>query len=95
MSVGQAAPRPLSEMTDRDLLELIRGELRSLTLPARPKTSTMTVKETADEIKQSTKTVRNLVKSGRLKAAKLKPGGSSRILILRASVEQLLKESEL
>lgn len=76
------------------LRQAIRDEIRAATRPA-PLSSTMSVEEACDELGVGKKTVRKHVRTGRLRASKLAPGGSSRLRITRESVQEILKQSAL
>jgi excisionase family DNA binding protein len=52
-----------------------------------------TVAEAATALRSSTRTVRRLLATGRLRAAKLRLGGSSRVLVPRGELERLVRES--
>lgn len=60
-------------------------------LPELP--SLCTVDEAAKALRSSTRTVRRLLATGRLRAAKLALGGSSRLLVPRVEIERLVRES--
>lgn len=60
-------------------------------LPELPALCTAT--ESASALRTSTRTIKRMVASGRLRAAKLALGGSSRLLIPRAELERLVAES--
>lgn len=49
-----------------------------------------TVDEAAAVARTSTRNVRRWIRSGRLTAVRLVPGGSSRVLVPRSSIESLL-----
>lgn len=61
---------------------------------SRPDTNRLTVKEAAEEIGCSTRQVRRLVATGRLRSSKLTHGGSSRLFLLREDVARVLAEAE-
>jgi excisionase family DNA binding protein len=53
----------------------------------------LTVVETAEILRCSPRQVRRLIAVGRLRAAKLGQGGSSRVLISRGDIDRLLAEA--
>jgi excisionase family DNA binding protein len=55
--------------------------------------SHMTAQEAADALRCSPRQIRRLIGSGRLQAAKLSSGGSSRLLVTLSSVDRLLAEA--
>jgi excisionase family DNA binding protein len=63
-----------------------------ITLPALP--ALCTLKEAASALRMSTRTVQRYIACGRLRAARL-DSGSSRLLIPRAELERLIRESML
>ncbi|MDB4984932.1 MAG: hypothetical protein JWN04_110 [Myxococcaceae bacterium] len=53
------------------------------------------VDEAAKALRSSTRTIRRLLATGRLRAAKLAIGGSSKLLVPRIEIERLVRESML
>jgi excisionase family DNA binding protein len=53
----------------------------------------LTLREAAKALRCSERKTRRLLATGRLRAAKLATGGSSRLLIARAEIDRLLAES--
>jgi excisionase family DNA binding protein len=52
-----------------------------------------TIDEAANALRLSTRAVRRLLATGRLRAAKLAIGGSSKLLVPRVELERLVRES--
>ena len=60
-------------------------------LPELP--SLCTIDEAAKALRSSTRTIRRLLASGRLRAAKLNLGGSARVLVPRIELERLIGQA--
>lgn len=86
-------PADVSADILRELREvkLELAELRSV-VQARPRAESKhcSKAEAADLLHCSTRHVNRLIATGRLQATRVTPGGSSRVLISRASVDALL-----
>lgn len=92
-------PGPIVVMLPDELESLVmRAVERALAAAHVPESQScaepalVTLGECAKELRCSQSKVRRLLNSGRLKASRLASGGSSRVLITRASIETLLAE---
>ena len=87
----------LDEVTLGELIrQAVRDELASQRAPSSSTASSrhLTIAEAADQLKCCDRQVRRLIAQGRLRVAKVTPGrGSSRVLVLRASVDTLIASS--
>ena len=80
-------------LSDADIERIADAIARRIAAVARPASrppAHLTVSEVARELRQSERSVRRLVATGRLQAAKTMQGGSSRVLVSRASLDALL-----
>ena len=98
--MNSPAPRLLVQLDERELAQLIReGVQAALAAQGQGQGQVhdpdelLGVAEAARALRCSSRTVRRMVATGRLRAAKLGDGGSSRVLIARAEVRRLLREA--
>ena len=89
---------PIVVLSPAELDALIRSTVREELAahrlePCTPGLEILSVSEAADLLRCSARSVRRMLSTGRLRASKLASGGSSRLLIARAEVERLLRES--
>lgn len=67
--------------------------LRLLATPRPHQRERLTVKEAAEELRCSPRTIRDMVTQGRLRAVRTGLGGSNRLLILRESLDEALEDA--
>jgi excisionase family DNA binding protein len=96
MTAASQPERLVVHLSERELAELIAVAVRRELASQRPvpahaaRNERLTIKEAAERLRCSERHVRRLIALQRLSATRLTAGGSSRVMVSRASLERLI-----